>query len=234
MNNNFKHATKTSLLILASALLGSGCSDDDAAMATYEVRVSNMTNGQPLTPVAVVVHSSGYSAWEAGATASSGLEMLAESGDPTLFLSDADSDMNVTGSAASVNGPFGPGTVETVSVQVVADNALQISVAAMLANTNDAFTGVTNVTVGDIAMGESKSMLSHVYDAGTEANTETAATMPGPAAGGEGFNAARDDTDFVSIHGGVVTSDDGLATSALDESHRWSGIAAKVEITRTQ
>ena len=208
--------------------------DDMQSMTSYEITVVNASNGQPLTPVAVVAHTSGYQAFMLGSSASVGLEMLAEGGDVSQFITDADADANVVTTASSVNGPFGPGATEMVTVDVTPNSNLQISVVAMLANTNDAFTGLANVSVGNLMMGESISKMAHVFDAGTEGNSETAATMPGPAAGGEGFNAMRDDTDFVSIHAGVVTSDDGLTTSALNESHRWLGAAAKITITRIQ
>lgn len=228
------------LLVVVMPLLLAACfhdDDDDDMMgttATFEISVTNATNGQPLTPVAVVVHSAAYHPWELGSAASTGLEMLAEGGDVTQFIADADADVNVAATASSTNGPFGPGAMESVMIDVEHNSNLQISLATMLANTNDAYTGLANVSIGDLMVGDSLTMMSHVYDAGTEGNTESAATMPGPAAGGEGFNAARDDTDFVSIHAGVVTADDGLATSALDESHRWLGSAAKITITRTQ
>lgn len=222
-------------LLVAGSMLVSACfHDDDVAKSSFDVTVSNITNAQPLTPVAVVLHTSAYSAWSVGETASSGLEVLAESGDPSLFLSEADDDSSVSGTAASDSGPFAPGTSQTVSLRVNRNPALQISVASMLANTNDAFTGISNIPVGDLQMGESMIMMAHVYDAGTEANSETAGSMPGPAAGGEGFNSARDDRDFVAIHAGVVTSDDGLATSVLNETHRWNSLAAKIVITRTK
>ncbi|WP_455221681.1 spondin domain-containing protein [Kaarinaea lacus] len=226
-------------LAILMLLLFSACSHDDddhmmPSMATYEVEVANATNGQPLTPIAVVAHTAGYQPWTLGGSASTGLEMLAEGGDVSQFIADADADANVEATVSSTNGPFGPGATESVMIDAMPASDLQISVAAMLANTNDAFTGLANVSVGELAMGDSLSMMAHVYDAGTEGNSETAATMPGPAAGGEGFNAARDDTDFVSIHAGVVTADDGLTTSALTESHRWLGFAAKITITRVQ
>lgn len=42
------------------------------------------------------------------------------------------------------------------------------------------------------------------------------------ADGGEGFNAARSDiNDIVRGDGGVVTADDGLSSSVLNQSHRF-------------
>lgn len=225
--------------ISAGLLTLSGCQHDDddddmVVQATYEITVHNLTNGQPFTPLGVVVHESGYMAWQLGETVSTGLETLAESGDPSGFLAEADADAAVAMSASSSNGPFGPGSSETVSITVDHSASLQLTVASMLANTNDAFTGVRNWDIGGLAIGDSASTMTRVFDAGTEANSETMGSMPGPAAGGEGFNAARDDLNLLTIHGGVVTADDGLMTSALDESHRWLGQAAKVVVKRTQ
>ncbi|MBL1276835.1 MAG: spondin domain-containing protein [Ectothiorhodospiraceae bacterium] len=230
-------------LVSASLLTLSGCSnsdndDDVAAQATYEVTVVNITNGQPLTPLGVVLHQSGYSAWQLGESVSVGLENLAESGSPADFLAEADANSAVAMSAGSTNGPFGPGSMETVTMTVNASSSLQLTVAAMLANTNDAFTGVTNWNIGGLAVGDSATTMTRVFDAGTEANTETADTMPGPAAAAgaqEGFNADRSgDLNRLTIHPGAVTSSDGLTTSALNEGHRWLTYGAKVVVTRTQ
>jgi hypothetical protein len=72
------------------------------------------------------------------------------------------------------------------------------------------------------------------YDAGTEANSEAKGTMPGPADGGEGFNASRDDVDFVHIHPGVISMYDGLADSVLGASHRFDNPVLAVTIMRTE
>lgn len=241
-NSNSSHKRLPSYLTVACLSAGlltlSACKheeDDDMMMqATYEITVHNLTNGQPFTPLGVVIHEGGYMPWELGETVSTGLETLAESGDPSGFLAEADADAAVAMSANSTNGPFGPGSSETVTITVDHSASLQLSVASMLANTNDAFTGVRNWEIGGLTMGDSTSTMTYVFDAGTESNTETMGTMPGPAAGGEGFNASREALNKLTIHSGVVTADDGLMTSALDESHRWLNQAAKVVVTRTQ
>jgi hypothetical protein len=102
----------------------------------------------------------------------------------------------------------------------------------MLVNTNDAFTGVNGISIGGLFPGESMTVYALVYDAGTELNSETAASIPGPAGGGEGFNAGRADRNFVAMHSGVVTVDDGLLTSTLNESHRFLTPVAKITIAR--
>jgi len=226
-------------VISATLLTLSACGDsdnDDVSNndATYDITVYNLTNGQPFTPLGIVVHDSAYIPWQLGETVSMGLETLAESGDPSVFLSEANANNEVVMSTSSSNGPFGPGSSETVSITVDHAASLQLTVASMLANTNDAFAGIRNWNIGGLAVGDSASTMARVYDAGTEANNETAGSMPGPAAMGEGFNVVRDDLDRLTVHRGVVTADDGLLTSALNESHRWLGQAAKVVVTRTQ
>jgi len=222
-------------LLTLSACVHEEDDDDMAMQATYQITVTNLTNGQPLTPLGVVIHEATYMPWQLGSAVSVGLETLAESGSPAAFLSEADANTAVAMSASSTNGPFGPGASEMVSLSVDYSTDLQLTVAAMLANTNDAFTGVRNWDIGGLAVGESATTMTRVFDAGTEANTETAGSMPGPAAMGEGFNADRSaDLNRLTVHGGVVTADDGLITSALDESHRWLGQAAKVVVTRMQ
>jgi outer membrane lipoprotein SlyB len=104
----------------------------------------------------------------------------------------------------------------------------------MLVNTNDAFSGLDAMPVDGMAVGDVLSIRSIAYDAGTEADSEQAATIPGPAGGGEGFNAVRDDqADQVSMHSGVVSGDDGFATSDLTEQHRFDNPIAHILIVRT-
>jgi len=219
-----------------------GCADDDNdVVATIEmsVEISNVTNGQPLTPVAVVIHKSGYTPWSIGSAASVGLEKLAESGDVTDFISEANADANVLTTGMAGSAPFAPGSSETVSLSFTENSDARLTLASMLANTNDAFAGNTQVKIGSMSVGDSMTLYSHVHDSGTEKNSEASGTLAGPAdsstAADKGFSATRDDShDFVTIHPGVVSKDDGLSTSVLDESHRWNGPAAKVVVTRTK
>ena len=104
----------------------------------------------------------------------------------------------------------------------------------MLGNTNDAFTGINSWSLANLEVGATYTTVSPAYDAGTEANTESAATVPGPAANGEGFSPSRDDTGFISMHPGVVSSDDGLSTSALTVEHKFDNPVIRIQITRTE
>ena len=205
------------------------------AMASFDVTVTNLTNGQPLSPLAVIAHQDGYAVFAIGAAATAGLEMLAEGGDNTALIAEADADANVTATASGA-APIGPAGNETVSVTVLQSElpGLTVSVSTMLVNTNDAITGINGTSVADMQVGDSATWQAIAYDAGTEADTEAAAHIPGPAGGGEGFNAARDDdADRVAMHSGVVSQDDGFAASDLGGQQRFDNPVAQVRIERT-
>lgn len=236
------------LAIGLATLLGAACSSDDngftappplpppppPAMASFDVTVTNLSNGQPLSPVAVIAHRDGYSVFTVGAAATAGLEALAEGGDNTALIAEADADAAVM-TTASGAAPIGPAGAETISIQVLASDlpGLSVSFSTMLVNTNDAITGTNGAPVGSMQPGDSMTWRTAAYDAGTEANTEAATHIPGPAGGGEGFNAARDDLgDRVAMHSGVVSQDDGFAASDLTGQHRFDNPVAQVRIER--
>jgi hypothetical protein len=195
---------------------------------SYTVMVTNLTYAQPLSPIAVVLHDD-EKRWETGEAASAALEVLAEGGDNTDFLA-------LEGSIASMSGEgiVLPGASETIKISTTDDMAKYFSVATMLVNTNDAFSGLTGIDISSMAVNDDKSWNLNVYDAGTEANNEVAGTIPGPADGGVGYSEIRDDVDFISYHSGVVSQDDGLSDSVLTQAHRFDNPAIKLTITRTK
>jgi hypothetical protein len=203
-------------------------------MASFDVTVTNLTNGQPLSPVAVIAHQDAFAVLTIGAAATAGLETLAEGGDNSALIAEATADAAVMATASGA-AAIGPAGTETISIEVLESElpGLLLSVSSMLVNTNDAITGINGASVADLAAGESLSWRSIAYDAGTEANTESAAHIPGPAGGGEGFNAARDDiADRVAMHTGVVSQDDGFATSGLTGQHRFDNPVAQITVER--
>ncbi len=208
---------------------------DPIPMRMFEVSVVNLTAGQPFSPIALVAHDSTYSAFDIGAAATTGLEELAEGGDNTSFLDEAtSSDAVIT--TVSASGVLPPGATEMMMLEVSDDVVgAYLSGVTMLVNTNDAITGFRGVDIAAMEVGDSVRMTTIGYDAGTEANTEAAGTIPGPADGGEGFNEARDDlSDIVRGHPGVLSQDDGLASSVLTEAHRWDNPIARVTISRVE
>lgn len=219
--------------------------------AVYTVQVTNLTFAQPFSPVAVVMHEPGYTAFVDGEPATVGLEVLAEGGDNQAFIDEARASVDFL-DVVSTQGPVFPKSISDSLTLVVpeldADN-LRITVATMLINTNDAFTALNTVDISNMGVGEALTFSAPTWDSGTEANVETAETMPGPAAqalgaGGPaaGFDASREGGEgVVHFHRGVTTSanaDDpsfeGLASSILTEQHRWDNPAMRVTVTRTR
>ena len=203
---------------------------------SFSVSVTNLTAAQPLSPLAYALHHASFKPFTIGMPASSGVEMLAESGETVDYLAEANADEAVI-MANTASGMTMPGEYKTFTFSAMVpsgeESDVYFSVISMLVNTNDALTGLNSIAVNQLAIGQSWTFDALSYDAGTEKNTELAASIPGPAAGGEGFNAARDDTsDQVTMHPGVITSDDGKTESVLTQLHRWDNPVARITITR--
>ncbi len=223
----------TSCLLLLSACGSDNNSVDEPpppppvpAEYTYAITVTNLTYGQPLSPLAVVLHNDSKM-WMVGESSSMALEKLAEGGDNSDFIADSNAIASNSG-----DGPVAPGLASTVEVSTTDRNATFFTAATMLVNTNDAFAGLTRVDISTMAIDDIKSWNLNVYDSGTEANSEAMGSIPGPADGGTGFDTIRDDVDFVGYHSGVVSQDDGLSSSVLTQAHRFDNPAIKLTITR--
>ena len=247
----------TALTAMAVAVLLTACSggsDSSAdgsvpvppppANAVFEVTLVNLTAGQPLSPMVAVAHADGFSIYNVGEAASVALEHLAESGDSVPLAALANDSKSVYAVAVASGGSLvpGPDNKATVTLTVPASSVpnLRLSLASMLGNTNDGFAGLGAQSLATLAPGATMSTSLLGYDAGTELNTESADTVPGPAtanSGGkhEGFNATRDDiVNTVHLHPGIVSKDDGLPTSALTQAQRWDNPVALLTIKRTQ
>lgn len=250
--------TKPLAIALAAAVLASACGhedDDDPMMmdppvaetpstppppadVSFEISFRNLTANQPFSPVTVAVHNADYSLMSVGEAASEAVENIAESGSNARLLEEIAALDSVMGSAA-LDGILVPGGSDSLTVTVTEDQleGLQLSLLTMLVNTNDGLAAEMGRAIGNLAVDESLQFTTISYDAGTEANTEAADTIPGPAGDGSnpGTDPARDDVlNAVRAHAGVVTADDGLVGSALTEAHRWDNPTLWVSVTRTE
>ena len=180
-----------------------------------------------MSPVAAVLQTSGQ-LWTVGQPASVALERLAEAGDNSGILAIAG-----LNAKASVTGHLEPGASAKLSLES-AETINFLSVVSMPVNTNDAFTGLTGLDLRAMAINSSRTFDVPAYDAGTEGNAESAATIPGPAGGGEGFNSLRDDVNQVRMHSGVVSQLDGLKSSVLTDAHRFDNPMLRIRISRTK
>lgn len=202
------------------------------ANVQFEVSTTNLTVAQPLSPIAVIVHDTSVQMFSIGTPASAGVEEVAEEGATSTLLESIDAAAQGSGNAV-----VPPGSSDAVTIELPGSDSsgMRLSLITMLVNTNDAFTAINGMDVSQLAIGESVTLAIPAYDAGTEANSEEGEDIPGPAGGGEGFNATRDDIrDQVTMHAGVVTADDGLPGSALGHIHRWDNPVARVTISRVQ
>ena len=216
-----------------------------AQAATWDVSITNLTNGNHFTPLLVTAHDSGTHLFQAGMSASTALQAMAECGDlsglTAIHAVDADTIENPAG------GLLAPAATST-SAMLDTDGSsnTQLSVVAMMLPTNDAFVGLDNLHVPTAA--GTYTYYLNAYDAGTEANSELLDTsgcapgmagIPGAPSGGDGVNgtgvSAADSNTNVHVHRGVLGDSDTMGGSSdLDSSiHRWQNPVAKITVTVT-
>jgi len=188
-------------------------------MAKYEVTIQNLTKGQPLTPAAIVVHDGSFKLFELGAPSSKGLYMLAEDGKTAELQSEVE---GMKLHFAKLNGLTLPG--KSNSVMIEANPMDKISIASMLAKTNDGFVSSLASLSLYLRKGQSYSRLLHVFDAGSELNNELQAFIP--AYGNAGVRTDKGE-GFVTFHPGFQ----GVGDSDL-ESVAFAPQAAKITIKR--
>ena len=212
-----------------------GSDNTTATPATFTVSAINLTSGQPLSPPLLTLHNGSYDVFEIGMPATIGLEMLAEGGSNEMLKTEAESRQGMFSTVASET-PIGPGgSAEWTITDTGFHEHRSLSMATMLVNTNDAFSGFNSIDISNLGVGQSQHINAVAYDAGTEINIEGAGTIPGPADGGEGFNAVRDDiADRVAMHSGIITMQDGLDNSVLTDVHRFLNPVIRITITRTE
>jgi len=205
-------------------LLGlSACNNDQQE---YSISITNLTYNQPLSPPVAMLHKKNFSFWKMGESASEALEVMAEGGDGGNLLN-----LRKNNPQYQANAPLLAGS--SIEFTLVAEhNNSHLSVAGMLVNTNDGFSGINGIELDEMLPGHKRVYYARVYDAGTEFNSELPGSIPGPADGGEGFNAERDDvTSVVTLHSGVVSADDQHAVSTLSEADKFDTPALRIVVT---
>ncbi len=209
------------ILCLLSLTLLFNISANADSLRHYEVSITNATAHHVFTPTLIATHAARISLFKVGQPASDGLAVQAETGDPTDFLSETQARDGVFDTV--IGGPIPGG--ETSSFMITARKGAHLSLTAMLATTNDAFVALNNVGLPK----KTVTYYANIYDAGSEANNEYCAFIPGPPCAGDSGNARATDgaEGFISIANGVHGHGD-LSAQDLD----WNNPGAIVSITR--
>lgn len=204
-----------------------GAEDADASgrPRRFEVTITNLTQGQQLTPIVVATHEQGVSLFAEGSQASPELRELAEEGN-NAPLATLLRGMPQVREVTSSEGLLNPG--QSVTLNIVGGGRFNhFSVASMLIPTNDAFFALNGVE-GPRGL-RSMVFYSPAYDAGTEKNDQHCESIPGPffaECGGPGGGARIGGGEgFVHIHPGIQLRGD------LNQFLRdWRNPVAKVTI----
>jgi hypothetical protein len=125
--------------------------------------------------------------------------------------------------AAIAGGPVPPGGSTTVEVRVTG-NFRKISALGMLVTTNDAFFAATGPA---LPAGRASTVAAIAWDAGSEANTESCAHIPGPPCGSAGVRVTDGAEGHVHVHAGVQGIGD-----LVGADHDWNNPVALVTIER--
>ena len=185
----------------------------NAALIQVEVENKSPTNGLFFTPVWVGFHKGNFDTFDVGSTASTALERLAEDGNA------AELGTSLTGTQADAIGAvilapdgfagapiFDPGDVSSSIFDVDPASHRFLNYASMLIPSNDAFFGNDNALelftaggdfIGDITI---TVLGRNIYDAGTEANTETDAAFLNQTVPNQGTTTA----DPIGLHAGFL------------------------------
>ena len=225
----------TGLGVAGAMLSGSVLAQD------LTISITNQTHGTYFTPLLVAAHAGGNHLFQAGETASSNLQAMAEGGDISGLAADMAA-INADSAENPAEGLLAPGAGITFDLTTAEGNNY-LSVTAMLLPTNDGFVGVDALPIPS-APGTYTYRLN-AYDAGTEVNDEIVngggapgvAGIPADPGGSSGSGATGVTTTeantSVHIHRGVLgDTDDAGGVSDLDSRvHRWLNPVANLVIT---
>jgi hypothetical protein len=230
--------------LAAGAVLAFGpAASAKAPVATYEVKITDLTHGQPLTPPVVATHRAATGMFTVGEKASFALKEIAENGNLAPMIAQLDSDKHVADFAAAAAPlvPAGlPGSAmfgDTVTLTVTASKGAKfLSFASMLICTNDGFTGVSSLRLPK-HVGDAVVVRSAGYDAGTELNTEDFADIVPPCQGLVGVSSGEPGTGTSNpalAEGGVIHHHAGIVGGAdlVPAIHGWTDPVAEIVVER--
>jgi hypothetical protein len=220
-----------------------------ASARTYRVKITDLTDGQPLTPPVVATHRGRHAIFEVGQPASVGVREIAENGNnaPLLAQLGADPFHQISHFQQAGDGPLvpegKPGSAmfdDRVSFTIEGGRrAHRLSFISMLICTNDGFTGADSLGLPG-AIGEVTRASTNGYDAHTEKNTEDYADIVPPCQSLIGDDAGESDpgtgvSNPALAEGGVISHHAGIqGVDDLDPAiHGWTDPVARIKVKRT-
>lgn len=225
------------------ALASSAMADNKDRM--YQVTIQNATLGQPLSPSVIATHTNGFELFDLGPAPTMGddgydlyfaLATVAETGYPFHLQDELAAAGGVwdTSVLLSANTPPVLFPSESGSITISASgDAKYLSAASMLGMTNDAFWAVRGVELPR-GVGDRTRVFANGYDAGSEANAESAATVGGGDGdnGATGFGINTNGEGYIHVHAGIhgVGGAGGLDPALRD----WRDPVVEVTIERIQ
>jgi hypothetical protein len=211
----------------------------------YEVTITNLTTGQPLTPPVVATHHGKHAIFDVGQPASVGVREVAENGNSTPLLASLASGPMIGDFAESTTGPLVPAGLpgdamfdQSATLNVNGEpRHNRLSFISMLICTNDGFTGTDGLKLPG-KVGRATTATSAGYDGFTELNTEDYADIVPPCQGlvgdtsgepGTGVsNPALAESGVISHHAGIQGGSD-----LKPELHGWTDPVAQIRVERT-
>ncbi len=200
---------------------------------TYQVTMTNLTTGQPLSSPLLVTHTGAVDVWTLGAFASDGLRQIAEDGNnaplaATLGALAGVREVKATATPIQRSGVAGSSLTVNIKSKEAGD---VLSIATMLICTNDGFTGLDSVVLpDDFAV---HVLTTNAYDAGTETNDQLSVNLVdacgtlGPVALAADGNGRVATAALISAHPGVTPG-----VGALTAAHVWTNPVLQVTIQR--
>jgi hypothetical protein len=197
------------VLVLALAVFGFAQAQGMSATDTVRVTITNTTT-QPVSAPLLVSHDGSFAPFYVGEAASAELALLAEDGSAAELAEVARAAEGVHGVVVG-DGGLPPGA--SITLEVAAGEGAVLTLITMLVTTNDAivvwgaYAHDGMMAMGDAMMGMQgvkNDGIVRVYDAGTEANTELCAHIPGPPCGNKGERVTEGAEGAVGPHGGIL------------------------------
>ena len=218
-------------LIAVVSLLGASVPAWAQSAPRYRVTITNLTKGQTFTPILIATHSPATRIFAPGTAASPQLQVLAEEGDTAMLAALLRATPTTVGEVVTGPPPLAglqtPGTTRTYDISG-GSNFTQLSLAAMLIPTNDAFVGGSVM----LPSGSDPVVVDLLaYDAGSEGNDELCASIPGPSfmecgGPGGGRRIGRGE-GAITVHNGMH----GIG-NMIPSLRDWRGPVARVTIVR--